>query len=99
LITADYALEQGRELVVHRVGTAGERGAGSRRLAEQGAAVIEHAVDILNDWGWVPQSSEKKPQVVQLHGWNSTATQLARAMEDELAGRVVYRSGRAFEKK
>jgi DNA processing protein len=99
LITADYALEQGRELVVHRVGTAGERGAGSRRLAEQGAAVIEHAVDILNDWGWVPHSSEKKSQVVQLHGWNSTGTQLARAMEDELAGRVVYRSGRAFEKK
>jgi DNA processing protein len=58
LITADYALEQGRELVVHRVGMAGERGAGSRRLAEQGAAVIDCASDILGDWGWAEKRAE-----------------------------------------
>jgi DNA processing protein len=58
LITAEYALEQGRELVVHRVGMAGERGAGSRQLAEQGAAVIEQASDILGEWCWAEETAE-----------------------------------------
>jgi DNA processing protein len=56
LITAEYALEQGRELVVHRAGMAGERGAGSESLARQGAATIEGAADILREWGWTGHS-------------------------------------------
>jgi DNA processing protein len=71
LITAEYALEQGRELVVHRAGTAGERGAGSRSLAEQGAAIVEGAADILGDWGWLQGDAGK---------------QLAATLEKELAG-------------
>ena len=37
LFTADYALEQGRDLYVHAAGVAGTAGAGTRRLAESGA--------------------------------------------------------------
>jgi len=98
LITADYALEQGRELVVHRVGLAGERGAGSRRLAEQGAAVIADAADILGDWGWVQRGADRKQLAARMCGCENTGKQLARAMEEELAGRIVCRSGRVFER-
>ncbi len=51
LITAEYALEQGRDVVVHETGTYGTKGAGSRRLAEDGAAIISSASDIVRDWG------------------------------------------------
>jgi DNA processing protein len=41
LITADFALDQGRDVVVHPVGLEGERGAGTRDLSRQGAPVVE----------------------------------------------------------
>ncbi len=46
LYTADYALEQGREVLVHRCGLEGTRSEGSASLAEQGARVIGSAADI-----------------------------------------------------
>ena len=51
LITAEYALDQGRDLFVHRTGTEGERGAGSDELAQDGARIITSATDILEEWG------------------------------------------------
>jgi DNA processing protein len=51
LITAEYALDQGRDLFVHALGLAGSAGRGTRRLAESGAPVIHEAADILRDWG------------------------------------------------
>jgi DNA processing protein len=56
LITADFALEQGRDLLVLAAGRRGERGAGTAALAEQGAPVVESAADIARAWrGWVPE--------------------------------------------
>jgi DNA processing protein len=53
LITADFALEQGRDLMVLAAGLRGERGAGTAALAEEGAAVVESAADIARAWrGW-----------------------------------------------
>lgn len=52
LYTADFALEQGRDLYVHAAGLAGSTGAGTRRLAGDGAVVIRSAAGILMDWGW-----------------------------------------------
>ena len=46
LITADHALEQGVDLVVHRAGLGGPQGAGTRDLVESGAPVIETAAEI-----------------------------------------------------
>jgi DNA processing protein len=96
LITADYALEQGRELVVHRIGMAGERGAGSRGLAEQGAVIVEGAADILNEWGWAERSTGREERAAQEQGCQHPGLQLARALEEELAGRIVFRGGTVF---
>lgn len=50
LATADFGLDQGRDVVVHRAGLEGERGAGTRSLAFQGAPVIGEAGDVLAMW-------------------------------------------------
>jgi DNA processing protein len=52
LYTADFALDQGRDLYVHAAGLAGSTGAGTRQLAVAGATVIRSASGILADWGW-----------------------------------------------
>jgi DNA processing protein len=51
LITADYALDQGRDLFVHRAGLDGEVGAGSADLAADGAMIIERGSEIAGEWG------------------------------------------------
>jgi DNA processing protein len=50
LITAAFALEQGRDLWVDRAGVYSKRGTGTARLAGDGAAVISSADAILADW-------------------------------------------------
>ncbi len=50
LITADYALDQGRDLFVHRVGVDGVRGAGTAELAADGAPVIDSAGEVFREW-------------------------------------------------
>jgi len=90
LITADYALEQGRELVVHRVGTCGERGAGSRALAEQGATVVGAAADILSEWGW------RRGDRLPARGLAQRPERVAGVVEAEMAGRVVRRESRVY---
>ena len=50
LITARFALEQGRDLWVDSVGAASSRGKGTARLAEDGARVISSASGILAEW-------------------------------------------------
>ena len=49
LITADLALEQGRDIFVHRVGL--KPGSGLENLYLQGALVLERGSDLLNSWG------------------------------------------------
>ena len=51
LFTADFALDQGRDLWVHASGLLGSTGAGTRRLALSGAPVIRGATEILRAWG------------------------------------------------
>jgi DNA processing protein len=50
LITADYALDQGRDLFVHAVSKSSRRGEGAQRLISDGAPVIRGLVDITRDW-------------------------------------------------
>jgi DNA processing protein len=50
LITADFALDQGRDVVVHEAGLEGDRGAGTRALAVQGAPVVKTVADVLALW-------------------------------------------------
>lgn len=51
LITADFALEQGRDLLVHADGLRGPAGAGTAHLAEEGAPVVRHGSEILDHVG------------------------------------------------
>jgi DNA processing protein len=53
LITAEHALEQGRELLVHRDGLDGSTGAGTRALAECGASVVAGSADVLREFAAV----------------------------------------------
>ena len=50
LISAQLAVDQGRDLWVDAVGISSPRGAGTARLAEEGAKVISSAEDILREW-------------------------------------------------
>ena len=58
LITAGFALEQGRDLWVTSIGVNSFRGKGTAKLAADGAGVIDNALDILAEWGL---SADKNP--------------------------------------
>lgn len=91
LITADYALEQGRELVVHAAGLEGPAGAGTRALVEQGAEVVRGAADILTGWGLRPvHPAVAGPRDA---GPRSPGRSLARLLEKELAREVAVHNG------
>jgi DNA processing protein len=85
LITADYALDQGRDLYVHAVSKSSAQGGGSRRLIIDGAPVIRTVNDIHEDWtiaedsdGPASGGTESQPEPVRpgLH--------LARSLQMEL---------------
>jgi DNA processing protein len=56
LITARFALEQGRDLWVASVSLASPCGEGTKKLAEEGAGVISTGMEILDEWGIVVQA-------------------------------------------
>ncbi len=50
LITADFALEQGRDMFVHGATLNSKRNAGGRKLHEQGAQAVSSAFDVFSAW-------------------------------------------------
>jgi DNA processing protein len=60
LFTAEFALDQNRDLWVHESGLQGSTGAGTRRLAEEGAPVIRGAGEILRSWGMESVTEEEE---------------------------------------
>ena len=50
LITADFALDEGRDLFVHRSGTTGGNSAGCAALLADGARAVEGSSDIFDEW-------------------------------------------------
>jgi DNA processing protein len=106
LITAEYALEQGRELLVHADGLEGTAGAGTRALANDGAQTIRSAAEVLAGWGENPLSRRKNPllrhgrmpalaarQAALAAGRWSAAEELARQLEGELAHELAVHNG------
>ncbi len=86
LITADYALEQGRELLVHGSGLNGTAGTGCRKLRAEGAERIERAEDLVRDWPVRPRSAVqelRKEESIRDEG------SAARFLEDEIEGRLL----------
>jgi DNA protecting protein DprA len=61
LITAEYALEQGRELLVHADGLEGPAGSGTRALVNDGAPAVRGAADVLARWGESPLAGAPSP--------------------------------------
>jgi DNA processing protein len=79
LITARFALEQGRDLWVSN---ARLESAGIARLVEEGAKIISSASDILREWGL----EEKKE-------FRDEAGSIGRALAGSLAQRLAIREG------
>ena len=94
LITADFALEQGRDLYIHR---AGYRAAGSHqrldRMVFDGAPLIESASQVFDDWGVVVKSESHgylRPERIT----NAQAgTAMAEMLSEELDGRNIKFNG------
>jgi DNA processing protein len=57
LITAQFALDQGRDLWVSSAGIASPLGEGTRKLAGEGARVVSRAGDILAEWGFISREA------------------------------------------
>ena len=92
LITAEHALQEGRDLFVHAAGLAGSAGAGSRRLAEAGATVIRGSADILREWRiTTPRRAASSPPKQMPQG-----ERLARLLEDEIAGMRAASGGAPY---
>ena len=89
LITADCALDQGRDVYVHAAGLAGGTGAGGRKLVQQGAPIIHGIADLeagahLNEAESGAGSS----------GSSLTDMLPAKLLELEMSGRLVHHNGR-----
>jgi DNA processing protein len=56
LFTAEYALDQGRDLFVHADGLEGDCGAGTKSLALSGAPAIRGCADLFREWGIIDAS-------------------------------------------
>ncbi len=52
LISANYSLEEGREVVVHQVGFSSSRGLGTRNLVNDGARIVAGPNDLLSHGGF-----------------------------------------------
>jgi DNA processing protein len=83
LITARFALEQGRDLWVARAGFDSPRGEGCRNLAGDGAGVVASAGEILGEWGMAARKKEGPPRSEGLSTGAALASSLARSLNIE----------------
>lgn len=96
LITADYALDQGRDLFVHAAGLSGAVGAGTKDLADDGAQIIDGPQGIFEEWG-IPVSAGFTSRVARPPDPDLTANgrDAGRHLADEL--RRVLVTGQSDE--
>ncbi|MBN2439860.1 MAG: DNA-processing protein DprA [Spirochaetales bacterium] len=96
LITADFALDQGRDIYVHRVGLTGEQSEGTRRLHEDGAIMIEHGKEICMDWGLYVDLSQSNCDYINEEKVEHPGITLAKMLENELTGALHMHNGSYF---
>ena len=66
LITADFALEQGRDVCVYAGIQDSVQNSGCKKLAEDGAIPVEHAGDLLREWAHPTLQYLQRAQHIQL---------------------------------
>jgi DNA processing protein len=96
LITADYALEQGRDLFVHEAGLNIVAGEGTIELKRAGAKAIQSAEDIFVDWGWTGCRTGFKKNRFPINS-KPEGLELAELLEMELKGELVFFEGEYIE--
>jgi len=95
LITADFALEQGRDLFVCADTLSSARGEGTRRLHEQGAPAIRSASTILETWGiGAKTATGEYPSGLPGETGFSVATSIGRQLAFEFSKELALHEGR-----
>ena len=92
LITADFALDQNRDLFISAAGLEGPFAAGTGSLEAQGAPVARGAADVLAEWGRFTDIRS----VRNLHA-PCGGEDLAHMLKNELDGRLHHHGGGWFE--
>ncbi len=92
LFTAEYALDQGRDLWVHAAGMAGTAGDGTRELARSGARVIRDATEILDEWKIAPRARAPRKALLQL----PEGERMAAVLREEINGACAQRAGETY---
>ena len=90
LITADFALEQGRDLFVHGSCLNTGINGGCRRLKSEGAEEVYGGADILTSWGYVCETN--RPPVFE------DANEESVKLKSELNGELVAYAGEYFSR-
>jgi DNA processing protein len=109
LITARYALDQGRDVLVHGTGVDGPRAAGTAGLVSDGAAVVRRGREILAEVGHgsgppfpLPAGATARQARTSPTGKTAlTGTSLHRLgklLDDELAGRAAHYQGEYYSR-
>jgi DNA processing protein len=92
LFTAEYALEQNRDLWVHAAGLAGSTGEGTRQLAESGAPVVHGAAEVLGEWGVALRTPAPREPARHI----SEGERMAVTIREEISGACAQRAGETY---
>jgi len=94
LITASWALDQGRDVYVWGSEEKNPSGRGCEKLKNEGAPVIRSLSDILEDWGLSEKKTDSVLQETTL-GFESP-DELVRTMNAELSGSMIRYHDRGY---
>ncbi|MDC7228562.1 MAG: DNA-processing protein DprA [Spirochaetales bacterium] len=93
LITADFALDQGRELFIHSAGLKAEGDRGRlEKMVFDGAPVIDNALPVLNELG-VSKAEKPRPDKTRDLTSGMAGRMMAEMLSDELEGRSIKFNG------
>lgn len=93
IITADFALSQGREVFVLHVPSVSSTGAGTMKLVNEGASSVASALEVLNSLSYKTKDLKRKINISQDYDSLETGRFLAARFLAELRGREICREG------